>query len=257
MPAPVVSQVGLNRERGFSMAPKEILIIEDEVDLAEMLRTNLENEGYKCRCAHDGRSALEEVGRRPPDLILLDRMLPGYSGDEVTRRLKGSARTAGIPIIMVTAKAEEVDEVIGLSLGADDYVTKPFSIKVLLARIDAIFRRAETPKTSPEVVSVGPITVDLNRYEAVVAGASVRLTVTEFKLLRALMVADGRVLDRSSLIDQVLGQGVVVTDRTIDVHVTSLRKKLGEVSAGEDASKWIQTIRGVGYTLRAPHHAAE
>lgn len=227
-------------------AGKLILIVEDEADLAELIRYNLQREGHTCRCAGDGDSALREARRQPPDLILLDRMLPGTSGDEIASSLKRDPHTARIPIIMLTAKAEEADELVGFALGADDYVTKPFSMKRLLARIAAMLRRAETAAAAGELLANGPIKLDRGRFEVTVDDQPVGITATEFRLLEALMSARGRVLDRAQLIDSALGQGAVVTDRTIDVHVAALRKKLGS------ASRWIQTIRGVGYTFRQP-----
>ncbi len=227
-------------------ANRTILVVEDEADLAGLLRYNLEREGYGCICVEDGKAALAEVRRSAPDLVILDRMLPGLSGDEVLAELKREAASARIPVIMVTAKAEESDALVGFALGADDYVTKPFSMKLLLARVAAIFRRAESLGPEPEALAIGPIRLDSGRHEVLVDGRPVNLTATEFRILRALMAANGRVLSRSQLIDQVLGVGTAVTDRTIDVHITSLRKKLGQ------AATWVQTVRGVGYTYRAP-----
>jgi two-component system phosphate regulon response regulator PhoB len=223
---------------------KRILVVEDEEDLANLLEYNLQREGYEAVVAMDGRAALGEVERSLPDLILLDRMLPSLSGDEVIAQLRRQPRTSKLPIVMLTAKAEEVDELVGLGLGADDYITKPFSMKLLLARIAALFRRAEVSDAPSEVFTIGPITVDAARHEVTVEGRPVSVTATEFRLLKALIAAGGRVLSRSQLIDSVLGTGTAVTDRTIDVHITALRKKLGPVS------RWIQTVRGVGYTFR-------
>lgn len=223
---------------------KSVLIVEDEADLAELIRHNLEHEGYTCRMVSNGGSALAEAVAHPPDLILLDRMLPGMSGDEFITHLKRDNRVASIPVIMLTAKAEEADQLVGLSLGADDYITKPFSMKLLLARVAAMFRRVEIASTDQEVVTRGPVSLDSSRHEVTVAGSQVALTATEFRLLRTLMAANGRVLTRARLIETTMGVGVAVTDRTIDVHVASLRKKLGK------AARWLQTIRGVGYAFR-------
>jgi two-component system phosphate regulon response regulator PhoB len=227
-------------------AGKSILIVEDEADLAELLSFNLQREGFACRRASDGAAALEEVRKRPPDLIILDRMLPHVSGDEVITQLKRDTRSQEIPIIMLTAKVEDSDELVGFTLGADDYVRKPFSMKLLLARVEAILRRTEPGGQEREVLTAGPIVLDRSRHEVRVDGVPRTLTTTEFGLLGALMAADERVLTRDQLIDAVLGPGVAVTDRTIDVHIAALRKKIGI------AAKWIQTVRGVGYTLRAP-----
>ncbi|MCC6361268.1 MAG: response regulator [Phycisphaerales bacterium] len=230
--------------------PKSILLVEDEADLSELIATNLEREGYSCRRQFDGASALAEVQRRPPDLILLDRMIPKVSGDEVARRLKREARTASIPIIMLTAKAEESDELIGFAIGADDYVRKPFTMKLLMARVAAILRRSDPAAVDTDVIASGPVVLDRSRHEVRVGEQSVSLTATEFRVLATLMLARGRVLDRDQLLDEVVGSGVGVTNRTIDVHIASLRKKLGP------AAGWIQTIRGVGYTFREPAHSA-
>jgi len=223
---------------------RSILVVEDETDLAELVRHNMEREGYACRVVSNGGSALAEAVAHPPDLILLDRMLPGMSGDEFIAHLKRDNRVASIPVIMLTAKAEEADQLVGLSLGADDYITKPFSMKLLLARVAAMFRRVEIASTEREVLTKGPVCLDSSRHEVTVAGAQVQLTATEFRLLRTLMAANGRVLSRGHLIETVMGVGVAVTDRTVDVHVTALRKKLGK------AARWLQTIRGVGYAFR-------
>jgi two-component system phosphate regulon response regulator PhoB len=223
---------------------KNILLVEDEADLAELVRHNMEHEGYACRVVSNGGSALTEAVAHPPDLILLDRMLPGMSGDDFITHLKRDHRVASIPVIMLTAKAEEADQLVGLGLGADDYVTKPFSMKLLLARVAAMFRRMEITSTDQELLTRGPVSLDSSRHEVSVAGSPVQLTATEFRLLRALMAANGRVLSRAYLIENTMGVGVAVTDRTIDVHVTALRKKLGK------AARWLQTIRGVGYAFR-------
>jgi two-component system phosphate regulon response regulator PhoB len=225
---------------------KAILIVEDESDLADALSYHLEREGYRCRRARDGEVALAEVRRARPDLIVLDRMLPKLPGDEVAVRLRRDPRTADIPIIMLTAKAEDADELVGFALGADDYVRKPFSIKLLLARIAAMLRRDHAARQESEVLSAGPVVLDRGRHEVAVAGRSVTLTATEFRILAALMGAGGRVLDRGRLIDAVLGPNVAVTDRTMDVHIAALRRKLGTAAA------CVRTVRGVGYTFRVP-----
>jgi DNA-binding response OmpR family regulator len=223
---------------------KSVLVVEDETDLAELIRHNVEREGYACRVTSNGRSAMTEILSERPDLLLLDRMLPLMSGDDVLAQLKRDSRTAGIPVIMLTAKADEADQLVGLTLGADDYITKPFSMKLLLARIQAMFRRVEKAVVDREVLECGPVHLDSERYEVTVDGQPALLTATEFRLLKALMGANGQVLSRGQLIDLAIGEGVAVTDRTIDVHVTSLRKKLGK------AARWVQTVRGVGYTFR-------
>jgi|CXWL01.1.fsa_nt_gi two-component system phosphate regulon response regulator PhoB len=231
------------------MAQKQsILVVEDETDLAEMVRYNLEREGFACRWAADGVAAIEEVRRQRPDLVILDRMLPRKSGDDVATTILREPATSSIPIIMLTAKAEEADQLVGFALGAVDYITKPFSMKVLVARVRSALRRIESAQAAKEVLQAGPITLDSERFEVTVGGDSIPVTATEFRILKTLMQGEGRVLDRTQLIDIVLGTAVAVTDRTIDVHIAGLRKKLGE-----NAAAWVQTIRGVGYTFRDPN----
>ncbi len=232
--------------RGYNrgMARKRIVIVEDERDMADLVAMRLRKEGYQVEVACDGPRGLEMVRASPPDLVLLDLMLPGMSGTEVAAALRGDPRTAGVPIIMVTARAEESDVVVGLKFGADDYVTKPFSLSVLTARIDAVLRRSVLRETGTAgTLKVGPITIDTQRHEVEVDGRVVGLTLTEFRLLAALAAARGRVLSRNQLMDQAMGLDVIVTDRTVDVHITSLRKKLGA------ARGRLQTVRGVGYKL--------
>jgi len=225
---------------------KNILVVEDEADLRDILCYNLEKEGYVCQCVADGATAVNELRRQPPDLMILDRMLPGRSGDDVAVIAQRDERTAGVPIVMLTAKAEETDQLVGFALGAVDYVVKPFSMKVLLARVAAALRHGTGAEQPAKTMGGGPIVLDDQRHEVTVSAAPVALTTTEFKILRALMAASGRVLDRNQLIDSVLGPTVAVTDRTVDVHIAGLRKKLG------DAAGWVQTVRGVGYTFRSP-----
>ncbi len=233
------------------MAPSAaILVVEDEPDLADLLCFQLKREGYVCRCVRDGEHALAETQRQAPDLIVLDRMLPGVGGDEVARRLRRDSRTAQIPIIMLTAKATDEDELVGFALGADDYVRKPFAMKLLLARVAAILRR-EQGSDERELLSAGEVVLDRGRHEVRVGGQPVELTATEFRILAVLMSARGRVLSREQLIDQVLGSGAAVTNRTMDVHIAALRKKLSH------AGEWIHTIRGVGYAFRAPEGGPE
>lgn len=221
-----------------------ILIVEDETDLADLVCYHLQREGYTCRRAEDGERAVAEASRQPPDLLVLDRMLPKLSGDEVARRLKRDGRTAGIPIIMLTAKVEDEDELVGFALGADDYIRKPFSMKLLLARVNAVLRRQRAASGQPEVVTSGEVVLDHGRHEVTVAGERLDLTATEFRILAALMMARGRVLTREQLIDTTIGHGAAVTNRAMDVHIASLRKKLGP------AANCIHTVRGVGYAFR-------
>ncbi len=225
-----------------------ILLVEDEADLADVLMFHLEREGYQCRRVSNGERAVAEAHRQPPDLVILDRMLPGLSGDEVAQRLKRDSRTSAVPIIMLTAKAEDEDELVGFALGADDYIRKPFSVKLVLARISAVLRREKGAQPRREVMSAGPIVLDHGRHEVVADGRALELTATEFRLLAALMSARGRVLTREQLIDAAIGQGAAVTNRAMDVHIAALRKKLG------DYAGCIHTVRGVGYAFRQPEN---
>ena len=225
---------------------QNVLVVDDEKDLVELISYNLQRNGYHVLTASSGDAALAIASRELPDLILLDLMLPGMSGTEVARRLKADTRTAGIPIIMLTAKSEETDVVVGLTLGADDYVTKPFSMKILLARLNTVMRRKETVGAAADsnTLKAGPLSIDPSKHEVSANGEIIKLTLTEFKLLSALVAARGRVLTRDQLMDKAMGNDVFVTDRAIDVHITSIRKKLG-------ASNWlVRTVRGVGYSLQ-------
>jgi len=230
------------------MSQKHILVVEDEKDMAELVRMGLAREGHKVEVAHDGLAARDMIRAHPPDLVLLDIMLPGMSGTELVTELRHDPRTIEVPIVMLTAKSEDSDIIVGLKLGADDYVTKPFSMSVLLARVDALLRRAKAPGAGAgDVVTAGPIRIDTQRHNVEVDGTPLAepLTLTEFRLLVALVAARGRVLSRNQLIDQAIGLDAIVTDRTIDVHMTALRRKLG------DARRCIRTVRGVGYRLVA------
>jgi len=229
---------------GTTNSGRLILVVEDEADLAEVLCYHHQREGYRCRQARDGAAALAEIQRTRPDLVVLDRMLPRVSGDEVARQLRRDPHTADIPIIMLTAKAEDADELVGFALGADDYVRKPFAIRLLLARVAAVLRRERLGSRQREVLASGPVVLDRGRHLVHVDGQPVTLTVTEFRILGALLAANGRVLTREHLLDLVLGRGAAVTNRTVDVHIAALRKKLGP------AAGCIQTVRGVGYTFR-------
>lgn len=225
-----------------------ILLVEDEQDLLELLRYNLVREGYNVETAGTGEDGLKRVRRlgRELDLVLLDLMLPGIDGLEVCRSLKSRETTARVPVVMLTAKGEEADIVRGLELGADDYITKPFSPRVLMARIGAVLRRAENdarPRPT-STLDVGPIAMDSDRHEVTVSGEPVVLTATEFKLLALLMSRAGRVYTRQQIIESIHEGYAAVTDRSVDVQVVSLRRKLG------DAGRLIETVRGVGYRLR-------
>lgn len=225
---------------------RRILVVEDERDLAGLVAMSLERAGFEPHLAHDGRAGLALAGQIMPDLILLDVMLPELSGIEVAQRLRVDPATAGIPIIMLTAKAAEADVVVGLSSGADDYVTKPFSLGVLLARIETVLRRANPDGTRSIVLNAGPIEVRSDIHRVLVGGEEVKLTLTEFRVLACLLESRGTVLTRKELMRRAIGPGVRVTPRTIDVHVTALRRKLGE------AGGMIETVRGVGYRIEEP-----
>jgi two-component system phosphate regulon response regulator PhoB len=243
MPAPLSSSAPTAAERR-----PIVLVVDDEQDLVELITMNLERHRFGVLAARDGPRALELARKHKPDLILLDLMLPGVEGTEVARRLRADPATEGIPIIMLTARTEETDVVVGLAIGADDYVTKPFSMKVLMARVKAVLRRQRPQTVSPDepsgVLRAGPLAMDTQKHEVSVDGRPVKLTLTEFKLLRALVEARGRVLSRDRLMDKAMGEDVFVTDRAIDVHVTAVRKKLGE------AAWLVHTVRGVGYRLQ-------
>src|SRR5579884_3339217 len=218
-----------------------VLVIEDERALTEVLSYNLQREGYETVVAHDGQEGLRKAQTLLPDLIILDLMLPVMSGLEVCRELKAGERTRDIPIIMLTAKSEETDQVVGFSLGADDYVTKPFSIKVLVQRIKALQRRVETGSEAVDAIEHLGVRIDRIRHKATVSGHELDLTPTEFRLLECLLRQPGRAFTRAQLMDTAIGDGAIVLERTIDVHIKSLRRKLGQ------AGEMIETVRGVGY----------
>jgi DNA-binding response OmpR family regulator len=220
---------------------RKILIVEDETDVADLLALNLRKAGYKTSAAADGVTGLQKARDDKPDFIILDLMLPKMSGLEVCRILKSDAATARMPILMLTAKAEEIDRIVGLEFGADDYVTKPFSPREVVLRIRAILRRGEK---ADERLSAGPIAIDPARHEVRVNGKQVHLTSIEFKLLQRLMQRRGRVQDRDRLLNEVWGYETVIDTRTVDTHVRRLREKLGK------AGDAVETVRGFGYRLR-------
>ncbi len=226
------------------MAKKTILAIDDEKDLIELVRYNLEKEGFQVSGARDGESGLAQAIQEMPDVVLVDLMLPGIDGLEVCRRLKSNTRTAAIPLIMLTAKSSESDRVVGLELGADDYVVKPFSPRELVARIRALLRRTNVQEEPPTRIRRGDLVIDLDRREVSCAEMPVVLTATEFRLLHFLAAHPGHVFTRSELIDNVLGRNIAVLDRTIDVHIMALRRKLG------DRGDCVETVRGFGYRFQ-------
>jgi len=225
---------------------KRIVVVEDEEDILDIIIYNLNREGYEVLGAKDGAGGLDLVSREVPDLVLLDIMLPGLDGIEVCRRMKAESATARIPIIMVSARGEESDVVLGLGLGADDYIPKPFKPRELVARVKAVLRRipGTEGKTQTRKIVCGNITIDADRHEVLVHGRSIDLTATEMRLLEFMAKHPGRVFTRDHLVSRAIGDGVVVTDRNIDVHVRAIRKKLG------DDCNYIGTVRGVGYRLQ-------
>jgi len=221
-----------------------ILIVEDESALSTLLSYNLEKEGFAVTIAADGEQAMEILAEEPPDLVLLDWMLPHLSGIEICRRIRRNPATSGLPVIMLTARGEETDRIRGLETGADDYVTKPFSPAELVARVRALLRRALPAAGADELVA-GDIVMDLAAYRVRIAGADVELGPTEFRLLRHFMEHPGRVYSRDQILDAVWGRDINVEDRTVDVHIGRLRKAL-RAAAGKDP---IRTVRGAGYSL--------
>ncbi len=225
---------------------KTILVIEDEKDLAELIAFNLENQGYKVMTATDGPSGLETAQQSLPDLILLDLMLPGISGIEICKTLKKSEKTYKIPVIMLTAKGEEIDRVVGFEVGADDYVTKPFSNRELMLRVRAVLRRGEQVKPTDKIIRIGSVSIDTSRHQVTCSDKEVILTTTEFKLLMNLAERPGRVQSRDILLKSVWGYNYIGDTRTVDTHITRVRTKLGE------AGDLIKTVRGFGYKMEAP-----
>lgn len=227
------------------MEKYRILVVEDEAPIQELLQFNLERKNYRVKVADSGEAALEVVGSYMPDLILLDIMLPGADGLEVCKQIKANPKTTRIPIIMLTALSEEADIVAGLELGADDYVTKPFSPRVLLARVKAALRREMKDASSNDnFTSIHGIDIDVDRHKVTVDGAELTLTFTEFKVLQLMASQPGRVFTRYQIVDAVHGEDYPVTDRSVDVQIVGLRKKLG------DAGRFIETVRGIGYRFK-------
>lgn len=224
------------------MAGEKILIVEDEEDVMELVRYNLVKEGFHCDAAYNGREALKKASATLPDLVLLDLMLPEINGLDVCKTLKKDTKTAAVPVVMLTAKGTEADIVTGLEMGADDYITKPFSPRVLLARIKAVLRRNDTfAKQDKTLIRIHDLEIDAGRHRVKLKGKPIDLTSTEFSLLKFLATRPGWVFTRYQIVDAVHGSDYPVTDRSVDVQVVGLRKKLGT------AGKYIETVRGVGY----------
>lgn len=228
------------------MTDEKILIIEDDSDISELVQYNLEREGYKVITASDGEVGYTKALQLKPTLIVLDLMLPGMDGLSVCRQLRAHPDTKFTPIVMLTAKNEESDVVVGLEMGADDYLSKPFSPKELLARIRAVLRRplAQSPKNETSLLKVGPLVIDSERHEVTLKGEPLALTLAEYRLLTALISRPGRVFTREQLLEKITGGEVYVIDRNVDVHIRAIRKKLG------DEADFILTVRGVGYKCR-------
>ncbi len=227
------------------MQRQSILVVEDEDDIRELITYNLVREGFQVVSVASGEAAIEAVRKSVPDLVLLDLMLPGVDGLEVCRRVKNTASTSSVPVVIVTAKGEEADVVTGLELGADDYIVKPFSPRVLVARVRAVLRRLEiAPADEQETLHIHDMVIHPGRHEVTIAGEKLDLTLTEFRMLHLLASRPGWVFTRYQIIEAVHGENYLVTDRSVDVQVVGLRKKLGA------AGKMIETVRGIGYRFK-------
>jgi two-component system phosphate regulon response regulator PhoB len=223
-----------------------VLVVDDERDLVSLLDFNLRQAGMETSIAYSGEQALQEARRRVPDLVLLDLMLPDQSGTDVCRQLKSDPRTRAVPVIMLTARGEELDRVVGFELGADDYVVKPFSVRELILRVKAVLRRARQPAPDAPRVELGPVRLDLDAHRCYIDGTETELTPLEFKLLHLLVTRAGRVQTRERLLGDVWEMSSELETRTVDTHVKRLREKLGP------ARDLLETVRGVGYRLMDP-----
>lgn len=224
----------------FMQKPR-LLLIEDEEDIAALIKLQADISGYSLHVEVDGLNGLIAIEREKPDLVILDIMLPGQSGLDVCRKMKNGPITKDIPVIMISAKTEEIDQVLGLELGADDYVAKPFSPKVLFSRIKAVLRRGKEPESGPKILKFGPFVLDTDGYQLRKKDKRIPVTLSEFGILRRLVLHKGKVLTRNQLLDDIQNEEAYIIDRNIDVHIASLRKKLGPNFDG------IETVRGVGY----------
>ncbi len=226
------------------MQKPHIILIEDEEDIAALIKLQADIAGYRLHVEVDGLNGARAVEREKPDLVVLDLMLPGQNGLDVCRKMKQNPDLKHIPIIMISAKSEEIDVVLGLELGADDYVTKPFSPKVLFSRIKAILRRSHEPEKAPQIIRFGEFVLEPERFTVRKRDRGIAMTLSEFGILRRLAGNRGKVLTRNQLLDDVQNDDAFIVDRNIDVHIAAIRKKLGP------GFKWIETVRGVGYRLR-------
>jgi phosphate regulon transcriptional regulator PhoB len=228
------------------MAKKKVLVVDDEKDIVELISYNLEGEGYSILKAYDGRRALDSIRQDKPDLVILDLMMPEVSGMEVCRRIRGIPETAGLPIIMLTAKSEPIDRILGLEIGADDYITKPFHVQELIARVRAVLRRSEQRQKDdlPELFDFKGLHVDVPAYRVTLEGKPIELSSREFRLLRFFIGHPGRVYSREQLLDHVWGDDAFVEPRTVDVHISRLR---GAIEPDPSNPRYILTVRGIGY----------
>jgi len=226
------------------MQKPRLLLIEDEEDIAALIKLQADISGYRLHVEVDGLNGLIAIEREKPDLVILDIMLPGQSGLDVCRKIKSNPTIKEIPVIIISAKSEELDVVLGLELGADDYVAKPFSPKVLFSRIRAVLRRGKEPEKGRRILKFGYFTLDADSYLVRKDDSSIALTLSEFGILKRLVMNKGKVLTRNQLLDDVQNEEAFIVDRNIDVHIASLRKKLGP------NFKWIETVRGVGYRFK-------
>jgi len=225
-------------------APKHILVVEDEADLVELISYNLKKEGFSVDSAMDGETALSKIKKGRYDLVVLDLMLPGIQGMELCRILRNDPKTGTLPIVMLTAKGEEVDKILGLEMGADDYITKPFSPRELVARVKAVLRRSMEKPAPEKILKVGELVIDRERYTLTIKGKPVKLSATEFKLLLFLAERKGKVFNREQLLDAVWSDEAFVEPRTVDVHIRRLRAQIEEDPAHP---RYIKTLRGIGY----------
>ncbi|MBS0649348.1 MAG: response regulator transcription factor [Verrucomicrobia bacterium] len=230
---------------------KRILLIEDEEDIAALIKLQAELSGYKMHVEVDGLNGYRAIEREKPDLVILDIMLPGQNGFDICRKMKSNPELKNIPVIVLSAKGDEIDVILGLELGADDYVAKPFSPKVLFSRIKAVLRRGKETEKTPKILSFGDFTLEVDRYLLRKLDKIIAITLSEFGILKRLLTNRGKVLTRNQLLDDIHNDDAFIVDRNIDVHIASLRKKLGP------HFDWIETVRGVGYRFREETAAAQ
>ncbi|MEF9933711.1 MAG: response regulator transcription factor [Clostridium sp.] len=229
------------------MANEKILIVDDEMHIIELLKYNLESNGYKVITAQNGKEAIKIATEKVPDLILLDIMLPEMDGFDVCKHINRSKDTEHIPVIMLTAKGEELDKILGLEIGADDYITKPFSVRELIARIKAVLRRNHKDDSKANVISIEELEINLDKHEVTKSSRKIELTLKEFELLKLLIVNRGKVLTRDYLLDKVWGYEYYGETRTVDVHIRHLRKKIED---DDKMPRYIETVRGIGYKFK-------